>query len=84
MHQKPLAKLFKIQERKIRESLEINNLKTKAEYDKSIKVLHRHRGNIVITNSRYLLKEFIANSYDKEIYLDTRKLQQEKIPNEKS
>ena len=84
MHQKPLAKLFKIQERKIRESLEINNLKTKAEYDKSIKVLHRDRGNIVITNSRYLLKEFIANSYHKEIYLNTRKLQQEKIPNEKS
>ena len=27
------------------------------------------------------LKEFITTSYDKEIYLDTKKLQQEKIRN---
>ena len=38
-------------ERKIRESLEINNSEIKAEYDKSIKVLKRGRGNIVNTNS---------------------------------
>ena len=48
---KTLAKLSNIHERKIRESLEINNLETKAEYDKSIKVLNRDRGNIVNTNS---------------------------------
>ena len=48
---KTLAKLYNIHERKIRESLEINNLETKAEYDKSIKVLNRDRGNIVNTNS---------------------------------
>ena len=40
-----------LHERKIRESLEINNLETKAECDKSIKVLNRDRGNIVNTNS---------------------------------
>ena len=40
-----------IRERKIREWLEINNLETKAQYDKSIKVLNRDRGNIVNTNS---------------------------------
>ena len=38
-------------ERKIRESLEISNLQTKAEYDKSIKMLNRDRDNIVNTNS---------------------------------
>ena len=38
-------------ERKIRESLETSNLQTKAEYDKSIKMLNRDRGNIVNTNS---------------------------------
>ena len=38
-------------ERKVRESLETNNFETKAEYDKSIKVLNRDRGNIVNTNS---------------------------------
>ena len=51
LHPKILAKLSNIHERKIRESLEINNLETKAEYDKSIKVLNRDRGNIVNTNS---------------------------------
>ena len=51
LHPKTLAKLSNIHERKIRESLEINNLETKAEYDKSIKVLNRDRGNIVNTNS---------------------------------
>ena len=51
LHPKTLAKLFNIRERKIRVSLEINNLETKAEYDKSIKVLNRDRGNIVNTNS---------------------------------
>ena len=48
---KTLAKLSNIHERKIRESLEINNLEAKAEYDKSNKVLNRDRGNIVNTNS---------------------------------
>ena len=43
LHPKTLAKLPNIHERKIRESLEINNLETKAEYDKSIKVLNRDR-----------------------------------------
>ena len=38
-------------ERKIRESLEINNLEAKAEYEKSMKVLNRDQGNIVNTNS---------------------------------
>ena len=51
LHPKTLAKLSNIHERKIRESLEINNLETKAEYDISIKVLNRDRGNIVNTNS---------------------------------
>ena len=51
LHPKALAKLSNIHEPKIRESLEINNLKTKAEYKKSIKVLNRDRGNIVNTNS---------------------------------
>ena len=41
LHPKTLAKLSNIRERKIRELLEINNLETKAEYDKSIKVLNR-------------------------------------------
>ena len=48
---KTLAKLPNIRKRKIRESLEINNLERKAEYDKSIKVLNRDRSNIVNTNS---------------------------------
>ena len=51
LHPKMLTKLSNIHERKIMESLEINNLETKAEYDKSIKVLNRDRGNIVNTNS---------------------------------
>ena len=36
---------------KIRESLEINNLETKEEYDKSIKVLNKDWSIIVNTNS---------------------------------
>ena len=51
LHPKTLAKLSNICERKIREWLEINNLETKSEYEKSIKVLNRDRGNIVNTNS---------------------------------
>ena len=51
LHPKTLAQMSNIHERKIRESLEINILETKAEYDKSIKVLNRDRGNIVNTNS---------------------------------
>ena len=51
LHIKTHAKLSNIHERKIRKSLEINNLETKAEYDKSIKVLNRDRGNIVNPNS---------------------------------
>ena len=41
LHPKTLVKLPNIHERKIRESLEINNLETKAGYDKSNKVLNR-------------------------------------------
>ena len=51
LHPKTLAKLSNIHECKTRESLDIDNLETKAEYDKSIKVLNRDRGNIVNTNS---------------------------------
>ena len=51
LYPKTLAKLSNIHERKIRKSLEINNLKTKAEYSKSIKVLNRDRSNIINTNS---------------------------------
>ena len=51
LHPKTLAKLPNIHECKIRESLEINNFETKAEYNKSIKVLNRDRGSIVNTNS---------------------------------
>ena len=51
LHPKTLAKLSNIHEHKIRKSLEIDNLETKVEYDKSIKVLNRDRGNIVHTNS---------------------------------
>ena len=47
--QKHLQNCFNIHERKIRELLEINNLETKAEYDKSIKVLNSDRGNTVNT-----------------------------------
>ena len=47
---KTLAKLSNIHKRKIKGSLEIKNLETKAEYDKSMKVLNRDRGNIVIAN----------------------------------
>ena len=38
LHPKAPAKLPNIHERKIRELLEINNLETKAEYDKTISV----------------------------------------------
>ena len=41
LHPKTLAKLSNIHKRKIRGSLGINILETKAEYDKSIKVLNR-------------------------------------------
>ena len=51
LHPKTLAKLPNIHGRKIKGSLEINNLKTKTEHDKSIKVLNRDRGNIVTKNS---------------------------------
>ena len=51
LHLKTLAKLSNILERKIRESLERNNLETKSEQEKSIKVLNRDAGNIVNTNS---------------------------------
>ena len=37
-HPKTIAKLSDIHKRKIRESLEISNLQTKAEYEKSISV----------------------------------------------
>ena len=50
LHPKTLAKLPNMPERKIRESLKINNLETKAEYDKNIRVLNRDRGYIVNTN----------------------------------
>ena len=52
---KVLVKLPNILERKIGESLEMNNLEKKAEYDKSIKVLNKDRGNIVNTNLWKLL-----------------------------
>ena len=50
LNPKTLAKLSNIHERKIKESFEINNLETKAEYGKFIKVLNRDQGNIVNTN----------------------------------
>ena len=53
-----LAELHNIHECKIRELLEINNLETKTEYNKSIKVLNKDRGNIVKTDSR---KPFFIN-----------------------
>ena len=51
LHPKMSAKLSNIHERKIRESLEINNLEKKEEYHKFVKVLNRDRGNIVNINS---------------------------------
>lgn len=48
---KILAKLKSLQERKIRESLEINNLEEKTEFDDTLKVSNRNSGNIVNTNS---------------------------------
>ena len=50
LHPKKLAKSTNIHERNIRQSLEINNLETKAEYGKPIKVLNRDQDNIVNTN----------------------------------
>ena len=44
-------RLQNIHKRKIKELSAINNLETKAEYDKSIKVLNNDRGNIVNRNS---------------------------------
>ena len=43
LHPKTLANLPNIHERKISDLLEINNLETKVEYDKFIKVLNRDR-----------------------------------------
>ena len=40
-----------IHERRIEESLQVNNLETKVEYGKTIKVLNRDRGNAVNANS---------------------------------
>ena len=51
LHPKTLVKLSNIHERKIRKSLEMKNLETKAEYYKSAKVLNEDRGNIVDMNS---------------------------------
>ena len=51
IHPKTLARIPTTYQRKIRESLEINNLETLAENDTSITVLNRDRGNIVDTNS---------------------------------
>ena len=48
---KILAKLKSLQERKIRESLEINNLEEKTEFDDTLNVSNRNSGNIVNTNS---------------------------------
>ena len=50
LHPKTLLKLPEIHECKIRESLDINNLETKAEYDKSTKMFNRDWGNIVNRN----------------------------------
>ena len=46
-----LIKFTKIHERKVRKSSEINNLETKAEDGKVIKVLNRDRSSIVNMNS---------------------------------
>ena len=64
VHRKTLAKFLNIHERKIRESLEVNNLDTKAGYKKTIKVLNRHQGNIVNTNSwKPLFRKINMGSY---------------------
>ena len=55
MHLKNLAKLKGLRERKIRDSLEINNLEVKTEFDDTFKVSNRNLGNIVNTNSRKTL-----------------------------
>ena len=41
LHPKTLGKLSNIHEHKIRESLEINNLETKVDYEKSMKVFRK-------------------------------------------
>ena len=51
LHPKSRAKLSNTNECKLRESLEMNNLERKAEYEKSIKVLKRNQGNIGNMNS---------------------------------
>ena len=48
LHPKILAKSPNTNEHKLRDSLEINNLVTKAEYDKSIKVIH----NVFVWNNK--------------------------------
>ena len=45
LHPITLSKFSNIRESKVSEFLEINNLETKAEYDKSINVLNRDRDN---------------------------------------
>ena len=51
LHPKTLVKLPNIHERKLKESSEVNSLETKAQYNKSIKVLNKGQCNIVNTNS---------------------------------
>ena len=51
LHPKTHAKLLNIQERKIKESLEISNLETRAAYNKTKKMLKRDQDNIVNMNS---------------------------------
>ena len=48
---KTIAKKWSTYTNVEQESLQVNNLETKAEYDKTIKNLNRDRGNIVNTNS---------------------------------
>ena len=49
------------QKRKVREATEINRLKLLNETDKTFKVLNRHNGNYVTTNSRKSLFRKIEN-----------------------
>ena len=51
LHPKTICAISNYRERKIRESLEINNLETIAENNTTLKMLNRDRGNIVDTNS---------------------------------
>ena len=50
LHPKNFVKFKNLKERKIRKSLKLNELEVKAEFEHSIKVLHRIRGNIVNGN----------------------------------